>query len=59
VAEHVVRDVHAEILRMYELGQVRPLIGELREAAELPLALQRLADGELVGKAIIRWVSAA
>lgn len=54
-AEQVVRDVHAELVRLYEQGQVRPLIGELREAADLPLALQRLADGELVGKAIVRW----
>jgi NADPH2:quinone reductase len=55
VAAQTVRDVHAEILRLYEQGQVRPLIGELREAAELPIALQRLADGDLVGKAIVRW----
>jgi NADPH2:quinone reductase len=55
VAGVVVRDVHEELLRMYEQGHVHPLIGEVCESAELPSALQRLADGELVGKAIVRW----
>jgi NADPH:quinone reductase len=55
VAGEVVRDVHAELLRLYEQGHIRPLIGELCEATQLPAALQRLANGELVGKAIVRW----
>lgn len=54
-AEPVVRDVHAEIIRLYEQGLVRPVIGELSMAADLPAALQRLAGGDLIGKAVIRW----
>ena len=56
-AEPVVREAHAELLRLYERGTVRPVIGEQRGADELPLALQRLADGEVVGKAIVHWRS--
>ena len=55
VAEPVVREAHDELLRLYAAGAVRPVIGELRDATELPAALQRLADGEVIGKAIVRW----
>jgi NADPH2:quinone reductase len=55
VAEPVVREVHDEIVRLYEAGAVRPPIGELRDATELPAVLQLLADGGVSGKAIVRW----
>jgi NADPH2:quinone reductase len=54
-AADVVRGAHAEILRLYARGDLRPLVGLEAPAEELPAALQRLADGEVVGKAIVRW----
>ena len=51
----LVRDAHARILGLIESGQVRPLIGLVKPAAELPQALQLLADGRTTGKTVVTW----
>jgi NADPH2:quinone reductase len=57
-APEVVRATHAEILRLYESGDVRPLIGQLRGYDELPDALQRVGEAKTTGKSVVSWVDA-
>lgn len=53
--EDVVREAHAKIVEMYLAGTIRPFVPQTWESAELPAALQLLADGKSVGKLVVRW----
>ncbi|MFC9898476.1 NADPH:quinone oxidoreductase family protein [Nocardia sp. NPDC127579] len=45
-------DCHTELTRLADSGRVRPLIGERLSLDEVPLGLQRLADGKTVGRVV-------
>jgi NADPH2:quinone reductase len=52
-APAVVKETHKQILAGYRNGSFRPLVREKRDFSEIPEAVQALADGKVVGKAII------
>jgi NADPH:quinone reductase len=52
-APAVVKQTHQEILAGYRRGSLRPLVREKRNFSEIPQAVQALADGKVVGKAIV------
>lgn len=51
----VVRETHAEILRLYTAGAIRPLLGQVRPHTELPQALVAMRAGATVGKSVLSW----
>jgi NADPH:quinone reductase len=54
LAPAVVQETHERILDGYRAGSLRPLVRDIWEFAELPQAVQALADGAVVGKAVVR-----
>jgi NADPH2:quinone reductase len=52
-APEVVQETHERILAGYRDGSLRPLIRKTWSFSEIPQAVQALADGEVVGKAVI------
>jgi len=56
-APAVVAETHETILAGYRDGSLRPLVGKVWEFAEIPSAVQSLADGEVIGKAVITMTS--
>jgi len=53
-APEVVQETHEQILRGWKSGALRPLVRQIAPFSELPSALQGLADGSVVGKAVVR-----
>jgi NADPH2:quinone reductase len=49
----LVRAAHATLIATYNAGTIRPLIAQRWRFEELPTALQALADGKVVGKAVV------
>lgn len=47
------RDVIEDLFRMYETGQIKPLIGERFPLSEAPAALEALGDRRSVGKVVL------
>jgi NADPH2:quinone reductase len=48
-----VRDCHARLSELAAGGAIRPLVGERLGLAEVPAALQRLADGATIGRTVV------
>lgn len=53
LAPAVVQETHERILDGYRAGTLRPLIRKTWGFAEIPEAVQALADGDVVGKGVI------
>jgi NADPH:quinone reductase len=47
-----VRDCHVRLGKLVADGSIRPLIGERLGLADVPAGLQRLADGETIGRTV-------
>ena len=45
---------HAELTRLVDAGQVRPVVGEVVPFEDAPTAVQRLADGATTGRLVVR-----
>ena len=45
---------HAELTRLVDAGQVRPVIGDVVAFEDAPDAVQRLADGATTGRLVVR-----
>jgi NADPH:quinone reductase len=58
-APAVVKETHETILAGYRDGSLRPLVTKIWDFSEIPLAVQSLADGKVVGKAVIMMERAA
>lgn len=54
LAPQVIQDTHQEILKGYRTGFLRPLVRQTWPFSDLPTAVQALADGGVIGKAVIR-----
>jgi NADPH2:quinone reductase len=52
-APAVVEQTHQEILAGYRGGSLRPLVRQTLDFSQIPEAVQALADGKVVGKAVI------
>jgi NADPH:quinone reductase len=50
----VLRNSHADLLRLYEQGKIRPLIREQIAFSDVPPALCRIGDRRSVGKVVVR-----
>ena len=50
----LVRSAHGVLIAAYDAGEIRPRVARRWEFDELPTAVQALADGEIVGKAVVR-----
>ena len=48
----LIRDCHAELTGLVADGAIRPLVGERLGLDEVPAGLQRLADGDTVGRVV-------
>ena len=48
----LIRDCHAQLTTMVADGAIRPLVGERLGLDEVPAGLQRLADGDTVGRVV-------
>jgi NADPH2:quinone reductase len=53
-APEVLTTCHAELTRMADEGIVRPLVSETFGLTDVPKSLQRLADGEIVGRIVFQ-----
>jgi NADPH2:quinone reductase len=53
----VLREGHEELLRLYERGAIRPLIGERVPITDVPAALTRLGSRRSVGKLVVQMRS--
>jgi len=53
-APDVVEETHKQILQGWRSGVLRPLVRQVHLFSELPAAVQALADGSVVGKAVVR-----
>jgi NADPH:quinone reductase len=53
-APTVVQETHQRILAGYDDGSLRPLVHKTWDFHEIPEAVQALADGAVIGKAVIR-----
>jgi len=53
-APDVVQETHKQILHGWRAGALRPLVRQITPFAELPSAVQALADGAVIGKAVVR-----
>jgi NADPH2:quinone reductase len=53
-APAVVQETHEHILAGYDDGSLRPLVHKIWDFSEIPEAVQALADGAVIGKAVIR-----
>ena len=49
----LIRDCHAELTKLVAEGAIRPLVGERVGLADVPGVLQRLADGDTVGRIVV------
>ena len=49
----LIRDCHAELTKLVAEGAIRPLVGERVGLAEVPGVLQRLAEGDTVGRIVV------
>jgi NADPH2:quinone reductase len=49
----LVRDAHQAILREYAAGAIKPHVPHVWSFDELPDAVQALADGRIIGKAVV------
>ncbi len=47
-----IRDAHAQLTKLVADGAIRPLVGERLDLAEVARGLQRLADGDTVGRIV-------
>jgi NADPH2:quinone reductase len=54
-APDVVREVHSEIMSLYEQGELKPLIGQTVPVASVPSALEAIRDGATLGKSVATW----
>jgi NADPH:quinone reductase len=50
----VVQETHRQILQGWKEGAFRPLVRQVSPFSELPSALQALADGGVIGKAVVQ-----
>ncbi len=48
-----IRDAHAQLTKLVADGAIRPLVGERLGLAEVASGLQRLADGDTVGRIVV------
>ena len=48
-----IRDAHAQLTKLVADGAIRPLVGERLGLAEVARGLQRLADGDTVGRIVV------
>ncbi len=48
-----IRDAHAQLTKLVADGAIRPLVGERLGLAEVGRGLQRLADGDTVGRIVV------
>jgi NADPH2:quinone reductase len=48
----LIKDCHAQLTTMVADGAIRPLVGERLGLDEVPAGLQRLADGDTVGRVV-------
>lgn len=53
-APGVVQETHQQILEGWRVGVFRPLVRHVAPFSELPTAVQALAEGAVVGKAVVR-----
>jgi NADPH2:quinone reductase len=49
----LIRDCHVELTKLVAEGAIRPLVGERVGLEEVPGVLQRLADGDTVGRVVV------
>lgn len=56
-APTVVKETQEKILAGYRDGSLRPLVRKIWDFSEIPQAVQSLADGKIVGKAVITMES--
>ena len=49
----LIRDCHVELTKLVAEGAIRPLVGERVGLEEVPGVLQRLADGDTVGRIVV------
>ncbi len=50
--------IQADLERHLEAGDIRPIVGQVVDAAELPAALERMARRETRGRTIVCWRAA-
>ena len=48
------RDCHAEVMKMFRLRQIDPLIGQVHDFTDLPFALEQLTQRKAIGRQVVR-----
>lgn len=54
VLPQVLRDSHADLMRLYQSGAIRPLVSEAVPFSDAPDALERITDRRTVGKLVVQ-----
>jgi NADPH2:quinone reductase len=49
----LIGEVHADLVRLFEAGQISPLVGSVLPLDQAPQALTALADRSSVGKIVL------
>jgi NADPH2:quinone reductase len=49
----LIRECHAQLTKLVAEGAIRPLVSERVGLEEVPGVLQRLADGDTVGRIVV------
>ena len=49
----LIRECHSQLTKLVAEGAIRPLVGERVGLEEVPGVLQRLADGDTVGRIVV------
>jgi NADPH2:quinone reductase len=55
LAPEAVREAHAQFLKLYRAGSIRPLIGQSGSHRDLPDLLEAIAARRTIGKSVIEW----
>ena len=50
----LIRECHAQLVKLAADGLIKPLIGERLGLADVPAGIQRLADGETIGRIVFQ-----
>jgi NADPH:quinone reductase len=50
----LIRECHAQLVKLAADGLIKPLIGERLGLADVPAGVQRLADGETIGRIVFQ-----
>jgi NADPH2:quinone reductase len=49
----LIRECHAQLTKLVAEGAIRPLVSERAGLEDVPGVLQRLADGDTVGRVVV------